>query len=170
MLTPLVVVVAPGDIPVDKSACLRVGPLEDAISFAIDSADKSKALLGKVKSTLAKLYSQIFPKAPQVTGMEAMLGSFWAQRENPIDFIKRNQRILAATMTFQLLMGHGVDADFEELTKSMPRDDDGELVDLADFVDSAKSCALQLINLVDQEKAKIQASPAPPSSSKSPKL
>ena len=105
-----------------------------------------------------------------------MLGSFWAQRENPIDFIKRNQRILAATMTFQLLMGHGVNADFEGLTKSMPRDDDGELVDLADFKDSAKSCALQLINLVDQEKAKIQeastppSTPAPPSSSKSPKL
>ena len=73
-------------------------------------------------------------------------------------------------MTFQLLMGHGVNADFEELTKSMPRDDDGELVDLVDFKDSAKSCALQLINLVDQEKAKIQAAPVPPSSSKSPKL
>ena len=176
MLTSLLVVIVAADIPVDKSARLRVGPLEDAITFAIDSADKSKALFGKVKSTLVKLYGQIFPRAPQVTGLEAMLGSFWAQRENPIDFIKRNQRILAATMTFQLLMGHGVNADFEELTKSMPRDDDGELVDLADFKDSAKSCALQLINLVDQEKAKIQeaptpaSTPAPPSSSKSPKL
>ena len=87
MLTSLLVMVAAADIPVDKSARLRVGPLEDAISFAIDSADKSKALFGKVKSTLAKLYSQIFPKAPQVTSLETMLGSFWAQRENPIDFI-----------------------------------------------------------------------------------
>ena len=154
---------AAADIPVDKAARLRVGPLEDSIAFAIDSADKSKALFGKVKSALAKLYSQIFPKMPPVEGLEAMIGAFWAEKENPIDSFKRNQCALRATMTYQLLMGHGVDADFVELSKSMPRDDDDELVDLAAFKDSARTCAFQLINLVDQEKAKIQEAPTPAS-------
>ena len=172
LITLLVTTVA-ADVPVDRTARLRVGPLEDSIAFAVDSADKLKNLFDKEKSALAKLYSQIFPKLPQVAGLEAMTGAFWTQKENPIEAIKRNQHVLGATMTYQLLMGHGVDADFEELSKSMPRDEDGELVDLASFKDSARTCAFQLINLVDQEKAKIQEAPTPTStpagSNKSPK-
>ena len=158
------------DVPVDRTGRLRVESLEDSIAFAIDSADKLKNLFGKAKSALAKLYSQIFPKMPQVTGLEALTGAFWAEKENPIDSIKRNQHVLGATMTYQLLMGHGVDADFEALSKSMPRDEDDELVDLASFKDSARTCAFQLINLVDQEKVKIQEASTPACSTKSPKL
>ena len=119
---------------------------------------------------LTKLYSQIFPKMPQATSLEALTGVFWAHKENPIDAIKCNQRVLGATMTYQLLMGHGVDADFEALSKSMPRDEDGEIVGLASFKDSARTCAFQLINLVDQEKTKIQEASTPAGSTKSPKL
>ena len=153
----------------DRAGRLRVEPLEDSITFAVDSADKLKGLFGKVKSALAKLYLQIFPKLPQVTSLEALTSAFWAHKENPIEVIKRNQRVLGATMTFQLLMGHEVNADFEALSKSMPREEDGEITNLAPFKDSARTCAFQLINLVDQEKAKLQETYAPAGSDKSPK-
>src|SRR4051794_23299375 len=63
---------AAADIPVDRAARLRVELLEDSIAFAVDSADKLKGLFGRAKTALAKLYSQVFPRFPQVPGLEAL--------------------------------------------------------------------------------------------------
>ena len=158
----------------DRTDRLRVELMEDSIAFATDSAEKLKGLFVKAKTALSKLYLQVFPKLPQVTGLEALTGAFWVNKDNPIEVLKRNHRILGSTLTFQLLMGYDVDADFETLSKSMPKDEDGGIADLSPFKDSARTCALQLINLVDQEKAKLHepsapASSAPASSNKSSK-
>ena len=170
------VMIAAAEIPVNKSCRLRVGPLQDAVAFAIDSAEKSTAVLGQMKTALAKLFRQVFPRAAPPKDLQTLLGSFWADgKDDPIDSLKRRQRVLSATTTFQLLMGHGVKADFAELTKYMPVDEEGELVSLGEYVDAARECAMNLTDLVDREKAKKQAeldaasTPAGPSSGKSPK-
>lgn len=162
------------DIPVDRADRLRVELLEDSITFAVDSADKLKDLLIKAKTSLSKLYSQIFPRLSLVTGLEALTSAFWAEHANPINVIKRNHRLLGATLTFQQLMGHGVDAEFEDLSATRPVDAEGNMADLGEHRVSARTCAINLINLVDEEKAQLvkESTPAgstPAPSNRSPK-
>ena len=81
-------------------------------------------------------------------------GAFFSDSDNPIEVLKRHSRIYGALLAFQLLMGYEVDADFEVLSKSLPKETDGSIVDLTPFKKSAQTCARQLIDLVDREKAK----------------
>src|SRR4051812_12905408 len=74
---------AAADVPIDRSARLRVGLMEDQITFAADAADKLKNLVGKAKGQLSKLYSQIFPRLDQVSGLEVLTGAFGAHHQNP---------------------------------------------------------------------------------------
>src|SRR3954466_4498625 len=69
---------AAADVPIDRSARLRVGLMEDQITFAVDAADKLKNLVGKVKGALSKLYSQIFQRLAHVSGLEVLTGAVWA--------------------------------------------------------------------------------------------
>src|SRR3954447_4991251 len=113
------------DIPVDRSARLRVGLMEDQITFTIDAADKLKNFIGKAKGALAKLYSQVFPKLAQVTGVEMLTGAFWAHHQNPIEVIKRKHRLLGDTLIFQQLMGNKAGIHFNGLSSALPLDAKG---------------------------------------------
>src|SRR3954469_10456669 len=147
---------AAADIPIDRSARLRVGLMEDQITFAVDTADKLKNLVGKAKGALLKLYSQIFPRLAQVSGLEVLTGAFWAHHRNPIEVIKRNHRLLGATLVFQQLMGHKANIDFKALSSALPLDDEGDMADLSAYRLSSRTCAANLINLVDEEKAQCE--------------
>src|SRR4051812_48586609 len=96
-------------------------------------------------------------------GLEALTNAFWANLENPIEVIKHNHRLLGATLTFQLLMGHEVDVNFETLSASLPVDEDGEIADLAKHKMATRKCAVHFIDLVDQEKTRLSEGPAPSS-------
>ncbi|KAK1684390.1 hypothetical protein QYE76_045238 [Lolium multiflorum] len=57
-------------------------------------------------------------------------------------------RTYGALLAFQLMMGHGFKANIEEMSKELPKDQDGRFVDLGAFKTSALKCARQLIELV----------------------
>jgi hypothetical protein len=61
-------------------------------------------------------------------------------------------------------MGYGFESDLERLTKELPENEDGSLVDLGLFNDSARVCASQLLKLVDDDKKKTASEAAPSSS------
>ena len=67
-------------------------------------------------------------------------------------------------------MGYGFESDLERLTKALPKNEDGLLVDLGLFNDSARVCASQLLKLVDNEKKKIASEAAPSSSAQTQAL
>jgi hypothetical protein len=46
------------------------------------------------------------------------------------------------------MMGYGFKGDIEEMTKELPKEQDGQLVDLSAFKASALTCARQLLELV----------------------
>lgn len=138
--------------------------MEDSVAFAVDSADQLKSLFAKTKVALSKLYSMVFPRLPQEKNLEELTGAFFIDHENPIEVLKRNSCILGATLAFQLLMGYDVESEFEVLSKSMPTDEEGEIVDLTPFRDTAKTCVFQLIDLVDSEKAENKKKSAPAAS------
>ena len=83
-----------------------------------------------------------------------MAQTFVTNGGNRIEVLKRTSRILGALLAFQLLMGYGVEADFEAMLLELPKADDGTEVDLAQFTTRARECARQLIDLVETDKAK----------------
>ena len=117
-------------MPVDRSNLAQVGSIDDAVSFALSSNEQTQELLKKAKVTLSKLYRLVFPKLPQGKTLGEMTEAFFVDYPDPIEVLKRSSRIYGALLTFQLLMGHGVSADFEELSKFIPIEEDGSLVNL----------------------------------------
>jgi hypothetical protein len=50
-------------------------------------------------------------------------------------------------------MGHGFKADIERMCKELPKEQDGQLIDLSLYKSSARKCALQLLELVSANKS-----------------
>ena len=113
-----------------------------------------QALLTKAKSALSTMFGLVFPKLPQDKTLEELAKTFIADGGGKIEVLKRTSRILGALLAFQLLMGYGIEADFEAMMHDLLKADDGTKIDLTQFTARARDCARQLIDLVEVNKAK----------------
>jgi hypothetical protein len=138
--------------------------MSDAISFVVDSSEQIQELLKKTKEALSKLFLLMFPKLDQDKTLGELVKTFFIDSGNTIEVLKRRSRLYGAVLAFQLLMGYGFESDLERLTKALPENEDGSLVDLGLFNESARICTGQLLKLVEDQK-KTTASDAAPSSS-----
>ena len=100
------------------------------------------------------MFGLVFPKLPQNKSLEEMAETFVATGSTRIEVLKRTSRILGAVLAFQLLMGYGIEADFEVMLEDMPKTAEGTEVDLTQFTPRARVCARQLISLAETAKAK----------------
>ena len=98
-------------------------------------------LLKKAKGALSRLYSMIFPKMKEDKTLDDMAASFLVDPSKPVEVLKRRSRLFGAVLTFQLLMGHGMESNLEELSKTLPVDNDHNLIDLEPYKRSAVTCA-----------------------------
>ncbi|KAM0844733.1 hypothetical protein ACQ4PT_056857 [Festuca glaucescens] len=158
------------DMSVDRTKRLRVDSMSDALSFAVDSSEQIQELLKKTKGTLSKLFLLMFPKLDQNKTLGELVNTFFVDSGSAIEVLKRHSRLYGAVLAFQLLMGYGFESDLERLTKALPKNEDGLLVDLGLFNDSARVCASQLLKLVDDEKKKTASKAAPSSSAQTQAL
>jgi hypothetical protein len=131
------------------------------MSLAAESNVQVLTLLQKAKGALSRLYSMIFPKMKEDKTLDEMATSFLVDPSEPVEVLKRRNRLFGAVLTFQLLMGHGMGSDLEELSKALPVDGDNHLVDLEPYKRSAVTCANGLLKLKLVDEA--QAKPAPES-------
>ena len=111
-----------------------------------------------MKATLAKLYGLVFSKLDQQKSLGELAEAFFVDHADPIEVLKRSSRTYGALLTFQLLMGHGIPADFEEVLSAIPLEEDGTEVNLGQFTKKARECACRLIELVESSKKKKTAS------------
>jgi hypothetical protein len=95
----------------------------------------------------------IFPKANQEKSLEQLTEGFAVDTEVTIEVFKCISRTYDALLAFQLMMGHGFKDDMELMTKELPKDQDGQAIDLSLFKASARKCALQLLELVSPNKS-----------------
>ena len=141
-------------MPVVRSDQLQVDSMSDAVSFATASIDQTRELLSKTKTTLAKLYSLVFPKLPQEKRLAELTEAFFLNHANPIEVLKRSSRVYGALLTFQILMGHGVDVDFEDMSAALPVAEDGTAIKLGQYTKRDRECARQLMEQVEANKKK----------------
>ena len=157
-------------MPVDRTKRLRVDSMSDALSFAVDSSEQIQELLKKTKGALSKLFLLMFPKLYQNRTLGELVNTFFVDSGSAIEVLKRRSRLYGAVLAFQLLMGYGFESDLECLTKALPKNEDGSLVDLGLFNDSARICAGQLLKLVEDQKKKTASDAAPSSSAQTQAL
>ncbi|KAK1607581.1 hypothetical protein QYE76_031254 [Lolium multiflorum] len=154
------------DRPVNRACKLREDSMSDALSLATVSNNQVQGLLQKTKGALSKLFSMMFPKLSQNKTLGEMAATFFVESSEAIGVLKRRSRLFGAVLTFQLLMGHGM--ELERLSKALPVGANECLVNLEPFKQSAVICANQLLKLVDEEKTKAASKAAPDSSSAQP--
>jgi hypothetical protein len=94
----------------------------------------------------------IFPKADQSKTLEQLTDVFAVDTKGTIEVLKRTSRTYSALLAFQLMMGHGFQADMELMSKELPKERDGRLIDLSAYKISARKCALQLLELFSANK------------------
>ena len=154
LISCLLVTSAAADISVNRANAQQVKTMDDPASFAAESVVRVQALVTKAKGALSTMFGLVFPKLPQNKTLEEMAQTFITNGGSRIEVLKRTSRILGALLAFQLLMGYGVQADFEAMLLDLPKADDGTEVDLAQFTARARECARKLIDLVESDKAK----------------
>jgi hypothetical protein len=127
------------DTSVDRSNILRVDSMADVISFTTDSSEQVQVLLKKTNVALSRLHALIFPKLSQEKTVGEMVEAFYIDTNDTIEVLQRNSWLYGALLSFQLLMGYGVEANLMESSKALPKDNDGSSVDLGTFTKSARS-------------------------------
>jgi hypothetical protein len=152
------------DMPIDRRTKLRVKSMSDALSFATDSDNQLQDLLKKTKGALSKLFSMMFPKLDQNKTHGEMAETFFIDSSEAIEVLKGRSRFYGAFLTFQLLMGHGLGSELENLSKALPMDADNCLVNLEPFKQSSVWCVNRLLKLVDEDKNKTVFEAGPGSS------
>jgi hypothetical protein len=105
----------------------------------------------------------MFPKLDQKKTLGELANTFYVDSTDVIEVLKHLSRLYGEVLTFQLLMGHGLDSELEQLSKALPVNADGFSVDFGPFKQSAQVCANQLLKLVDDEKKKAASETAPSS-------
>jgi hypothetical protein len=141
------------DIPAGPFDKLPNDSPADALSMTIESSKVIQALLHKNKGVMSRLHAMIFPKANQEKTLEQLTNTFVVDTKDIIEVFKRTSRTYGALLAFQLMMGYGFKADMERMSKELPKDQDGQIIDLGLFKASARKCALQLLELVLANKS-----------------
>ena len=128
--------------------------MDDPASFAAEAVARVQTLVTKAKGALSTMFGLVFPKLPQNKSLEEMAQTFTTNGGSRIEVLKRTSRLLGAILAFQLLMGYGIEADFEAMLIDLPKAADGTEVDFTQFTARARECARQLIILAEADKAK----------------
>ena len=153
---------AAADIPVNRADEAQVKAMDNPTSFAAEAVRRVQGLVEKSKTALVNLGRLM--KMPQDKTLDELAEAFVVQGAGKIEVLKRTSHILGALLAFQLLMGYGIEAKFEDMMSDLPKAADGTEVDLAQFTARARDCARQLIDLVEANKAKRAGKDAPSAS------
>lgn len=141
------------NIPADALDKIPSNSPANGMSMTLASHQPARELLKKGKGAMARILSMIFPKISQDKTLGEWIDAFAVDTKEVIEVFKRTSRTYGAVLAFQLMMGHGFKADIEEMSKELPKEEDGRFVDLSTFKASAVRCACQLLELVSSRKA-----------------
>ena len=149
----------------DRADPAQVAAMDNPMSFAADAADKVRALVAEAKVALAHLHKLVLPKLPQEKSLHELVETFIIKEKTAVEVLKRNSKIYGAVLALQVMMGNGVELNYEEVVQTLPKDKDGALVDLSPFGERAKFCAARLVQFAEASKKKESSAKDGPSAS-----
>nr|XP_051207380.1 uncharacterized protein LOC127323255 [Lolium perenne] len=113
------------DIPADALDKFPNNSPANGVSMTLASHKLTRELLEKSKGAMARLHSMIFPKISQDKTLGQLIDAFAVDTKEVIEVFKRTSRTYGALLAFQLMMGHGFKADIEEMSRELPKKQDG---------------------------------------------
>ncbi|KAK1647951.1 hypothetical protein QYE76_065756 [Lolium multiflorum] len=140
------------DIPVAALDKIPNNSPANGVSMTLATHQLTRELLEKGKGAMTRMHLMIFPKLSQNKTLGQLIDAFAVNTKEVIEVFKHTSRTYGALLAFQLMMGHGFKADIEKMSKELPKDQDGQFIDLGIFKTSAVQCARQLLDLVSSEK------------------
>ena len=112
--------------------------------------------MSKKTGALAAVHKNIFPQVTphaSADGLAAVLGP----ESSTMASFGRAQTVRGSEITFQLLLGHGVAADFEKVVADFPRKPDGKKVKLGPVKEEATQLAEKMMSMVERAAAELAA-------------
>src|SRR4051812_39546401 len=99
--------------------------MSNPIAFAADSVDKIRGLVVESKAALAHLFKLVLPRPPQEKTLHELSKTFLVKEETDVEVLKRTSRIYSAILALQVMMGNGIEVNYQEMVKMLPKDEDG---------------------------------------------
>ena len=117
------------------------------------------SLLLKAKGALAHIHSSVFPKAPPLSSFSELADLFGPGTSTLADY-RREHTVRGSQTTFLMLLGHGIEGDFDKVVSGRPRKPDGKALPLGDFFIQSLQLAQRLAETVEKEAARQAKKPA----------
>jgi hypothetical protein len=137
--------VASGDLSMDQV----VGDLGAVCTQATDA-------LAKSASTLGAVYKVVFPSGVVPSTADGFADVFCPGTSTMADFA-RTLTVRGSESTLKLLMGHGIDCDYEAALSEFPRKPDGKPVSLKGVSGSAARLAEVFMATMERRAAETAA-------------
>ena len=154
-----------GAAPPPNSSCDNV-TLPQAVSFIDKVCAYAFAAIGKASGALSVVHQGMFPNKAAPSSVEGLAAPFGAGSTIMTDYT-RSQTVRGSEFTFQLLLGHKVECDYEKVAGEFPKRPDGKTVSVSHTKSEASRLAQKLVDTYQKRVAKALEAAARKSRSES---
>ena len=140
---PLGVDQSSGDLSLDRA----IGDL-DVVST------QAKDALAKSTSTLGAVFKDVFPSSQPPSTVDGFADVLGPGTSTMANFV-RTLTVRGSETTLKLLLGHGIEGDFEAALSDFPRKPDGKLVSLKHVNEPAAQLAEIFMTTVERRSAEV---------------
>ena len=140
--------------------------LSQAVSFIDKVCAYAFAAIRKASGALSVVHQGMFPNKAAPSSVEGLAAPFGAGSMIMADYT-RNQTVRGSEFTFQLLLGHKVDCDYEKVAGEFPKKPDGKTASVSHTKSEASRLAQKLVDTYQKRVAKALEAAARKSKSES---
>ena len=130
--------------------------LEQAVGSLNAMCDQAKDALAKSTSTLGAVYGVVFPTGVVPSTADGFADVFGPGTSTMAEFA-RTLTVRGSESTLKLLMGHGIDYDYEAALSEFPRKPDGKPVSLKGVSGAAARLAEVFMATMERRAAETAA-------------
>jgi hypothetical protein len=145
----------------------EIDPLLDAVGVLEATYDLARDIISHTRRLCSRLFGMFFPKKKKE--MSEHLGKLVDKLDTPEDptlSLKRFSTEIGAKVTMALAMAHGEEVNWDKVSSSMAKDEDGKDVIMKTFLDEAKKYSPKMTALIIPDKTPLAS--ATPSYSATP--
>ena len=124
------------------------------------------AAINKASGALSVVHQGMFPNKAALSSVEGLAAPFGAGSTIVADYT-RNQTVCGSEFTFQLLLGHKVDCDYEKIAGEFSKRPDGKTASVSHTKAEASRLAQKLVDTYQKRVAKALEAAARKSRSES---
>ena len=109
-------------------------------------------LLSKVKDALTGLHQSVFPKGQPPSSLDKLVDIFGPDTSTSGDYM-REHTVRGSHTTLLLMLGHGLEGDYDKAVSGFPKGPDGKLLPLSSFFERSRELAQKLTETLEKKAA-----------------